>query len=88
MLKEKGYRDGSLHSRIETAANDHLITEEMAAWAHEIRLDANAQRHADESAPLPSEADAKKVVEFAQTLAHFLFVLPTMVKSGRRSAST
>jgi hypothetical protein len=85
MLKEKGYRDGSLNSRIEKAAQDHLITAEMGTWAHEIRLDANDQRHADDNAPLPSEADAKKVIEFASALAQFLFVLPARVQHGRKA---
>ncbi len=53
MLKEKEYKEGGLYSRIDQAAADHLITSEMAAWAHEIRLDANDQRHADDSIPLP-----------------------------------
>jgi Domain of unknown function (DUF4145) len=46
MLKHKNYTVGSLKDRIDKAANDHLITSEMAAWAHEIRLDANDERHA------------------------------------------
>lgn len=83
MLKDKGYKDGSLNSRIDAAAKDHLITLEMAAWAHEIRLDANDQRHADDSAPLPSDADAEKVIEFAQALAQFIYVLPARVERGR-----
>jgi hypothetical protein len=85
MLKAKGYREGSLNSRIEAAANEHLITPEMASWAHEIRLDANDQRHADESAALPSAADASKAIEFANALAQFLFVLPSRVERGRKS---
>ena len=40
MLKEKGLTEGSLHSRIDTAAAQHLITADMAAWAHDVRLDA------------------------------------------------
>jgi hypothetical protein len=56
MLKDKGFKTGSLNTRIDDAKNKHLITDEMAAWAHEIRLDANDQRHADENAPLPTEA--------------------------------
>jgi hypothetical protein len=83
MLKEKGYREGSLYSRIDKAKDEHLITEEMSAWAHEIRLDANDQRHSDENAPLPSESEAKKAVNFAQALAQFLFVLPARVQRGR-----
>jgi hypothetical protein len=83
MLKEKGYKEGSLNSRIDAAAKAHLVTTEMAAWAHEIRLDANDQRHADEKAPLPTEADAKRVIDFASALAQFLYVLPARVARGR-----
>ena len=82
MLKEKGYKDGSLYSRIEKAAKDHLITEGMAQWAHQIRLEANDQRHADDNASLPTEEDAKRVVEFAIALGEFLFVLPNRVQSA------
>ncbi len=85
MLKDKGYKEGNLNSRIDAAAKAHLITAEMAAWAHEIRLDANDQRHADENASLPSEADAEKVIEFANALAQFLYVLPVRVERGRKA---
>lgn len=85
MLKEKGYKDGTLSARIDAAADAHLITQEMAAWAHEIRLDANDQRHADESAALPSKTDASRVIEFAKALAQFLYVLPARVERGRKS---
>jgi hypothetical protein len=84
MLKNQGYRDGDLYSRIDAAAADHLITKEMAAWAHEVRLDANTQRHADEDAPLPSPDDAVRVIEFAKALGQFLFVLPARVERGRK----
>lgn len=86
MLKEKGYKDGSLYKRIEQAASDHLITAEMASWAHEVRLDANDQRHADENAPLPTETDAKRVIDFVSSLAQFLFVLPSKIQRGIESA--
>lgn len=84
MLKTKGYREGSLNVRIEKSQKDNLITSEMAAWAHEIRLDANDQRHADEEAELPSPTDASKAIEFANALAQFLFVLPARVERGRK----
>jgi hypothetical protein len=86
MLKINGYTEGSLYERIEKAAQDHLITQEMAKWAHAVRLDANEQRHAEESAPLPTEEDAKRSVEFVQALAQFLFVLPERVKHGIEKA--
>ena len=87
MLKDKGLKAGSLYNRIDKAAADHLITAERAAWAHEVRLEANDQRHADENASLPSREDAERVIEFTQALAQFLFVLPAMVTRGRRTAS-
>lgn len=83
MLKEKGLKEGNLFGRIKLAAEKQLITEEMAAWAHEIRLDANDQRHSDEAAALPNEADAQKAIDFATALAQFLFVLPARVARGR-----
>lgn len=83
MLKTKGYQEGALFTRINQAAEAHLITQEMAEWAHEIRLDANDQRHADTIQPLPDEAQAQKCVDFALALAEFLFVLPARVKRGR-----
>ena len=85
MLKALGYKEGSLYSRIDLATKNHLITQEMSAWAHEIRLDANDQRHSDEEAPLPTGIDAKKAIEFATALAQFLFVLPASVTRGRAS---
>lgn len=87
MLKEKGLKDGSLYKRIGEAADAHLITEEMAKWAHEVRLEANDQRHADENAALPNEANAERVIEFAFALAQFLFVLPARVAAGLDEAT-
>ena len=82
MLKEKGYTKDSLYKRIDQAAADHLITDAMAKWAHEIRLDANEQRHADVSATLPTEKDAKLTFDFAVAFAEYLFVLPAKVSRG------
>lgn len=82
MLKDKGYKKGNLYSRIDKAATDHLITKEMAIWAHQVRLEANEQRHADEEAELPDENDAKKTIDFTLALAEFLFVLPSKVERG------
>ena len=82
MLKEKKYTNGSLYSRIDKAAQDHLITEEMAKWAHQIRLDANDQRHADSNATIPDDKAAKLVFEFAMAFAEYLFVLPAKVSRG------
>lgn len=87
MLKVKGYEQGNLYSRIGQAVADHLITAEMGAWAHEVRLEANGQRHADAEFSMPTAADADRVVSFASALAEFLFVLPARVARGRLAGS-
>ena len=84
ILQEKGLpkTEGNLNSRIDKAASRHLITEDMAKWAHQIRLIANDGRHPDKKAPPISKEDAKQAFEFAITLAHILFVLPARVTRG------
>ena len=82
MLKLKGYTEGSLYARIEKAVGDHLITKEMSEWAHEVRLEANDQRHADDTAILPTVDEAKRAIDFALALAEFIFVLPSRIQKG------
>ena len=84
MLKSKGYSSGSLYQRIESAVNDNLITSEMAKWAHDVRLDANDERHSDESAIMPTEDDANRTIDFVTAFAEYLFVLPAKIKRGMR----
>ena len=86
MLKDKGYVIVNLYGRIEQAAKAHLITDGMKDWAHEVRLDANDQRHADQAATLPTTADAQRSVDFAQALGQFLFVLPAQIARGHAEA--
>ena len=88
MLKSKGLVKGSLYARIDDAAKEHIITPDMAAWAHEVRLDANDERHADENAPLPDMAGAKRAVDFAMALGLLMFVLPARVTRGIEAAKT
>ena len=59
----------------------------MAKWAHEVRLDANEPRHAEEEVSLPDEADARKCVDFVLALGQFLFVLPARVQRGLANAT-
>ena len=87
MLKAKNFKKGSLYERIDIAASEHLITSDMAKWAHEVRLDANDQRHADEDTVMSDTNDAKRCVDFAIALAEFMFVLPAKVQTGIENAS-
>ncbi|MBC7705731.1 MAG: DUF4145 domain-containing protein [Rhodoferax sp.] len=86
MLKNRGLTEGSLYSRIEQAATKNLITTDMTKWAHAVRLDANDQRHADEAATLPTNADAQRSIDFAIALAEILFVLPARVERGLKDS--
>lgn len=82
MLQEKGFQEGRLYSRIEEAVKEHLITADMAKWAHQVRLESNDSRHVDLKA-LPSTIDnAKQCLEFTMALAEILFVLPARVSRG------
>lgn len=88
MLKEKGYLDGSLYSRINKGVEEGLLTKEMGTWAHQVRLDANEQRHSDINAGLPTTEEAKQAIEFTKTLSEFLFVLPSRVTKGIAATKT
>jgi hypothetical protein len=86
MLKDRGYIKGTLYRRIDSAQADHLLTSEMGKWAHQIRLDANDERHADESGDLPDIDDAKNAIRFTQALAEYLYVLPSKISIGISNA--
>jgi hypothetical protein len=83
MLKEKGYKSGTLYKRIEVAAEQGTLTSQMQDWAHEIRLSANEPRHADDDFTGASEAEAEQVIQFAKALAEYLFVLPARVQKWK-----
>lgn len=86
MLKELGYRDGSVYVRIDQAVGDHKLTDAMGAWAHEVRLGSNRPRHADEENPHVTVEQAKQSVEFAEALGQFLFVLTKRIERGKEAA--
>ena len=77
LLKSKGLTAGKLYPRIKEAIEKHMITDEMGAWAHEVRLEANGQRHADDHFDFPDADRARNMLGFAEALAEILFVLPS-----------
>ena len=86
MLKAKKLVNGPLYLRINEAKDTHLITPDMADWAHDVRLDANDPRHADLNQPHHTPQSAERAVDFAVALAEALFVLPSRVQRGRNAA--
>jgi Domain of unknown function (DUF4145) len=87
MLKDRGYTDGSLYERIDAAVRDHLLTEEMGRWAHHVRLESNRPRHADSEDPHVTSEEAAQVVEFADALSQFLYVLSARIKKGLKESA-
>jgi hypothetical protein len=77
MLKDNGLTEGSLYKRIDQAANNGILTQKMADWAHRVRLDANNPRHADGQTPHMTEEDAKRAFDFANALTEYLYKLPS-----------
>jgi hypothetical protein len=88
MLKHFKLTDGSVYKRIDEAVSQHILTAAMGDWAHEVRLGSNRPRHSDAENPHISPQQAQQSVEFAEALAHFLFVLSSRVKKGIEDAKT
>ena len=84
MLKNKGFDDRkqNLHDRIDKAVEARLLTEDMGKWAHHVRFVSNNPRHADEQDPHVSPEQARIVVDFADALGEFLFVLPSRAEKA------
>ena len=82
MLQNKKINKASFNASINEAKKQGLITEDMANWAHHIRIEANGSRHRKIGAPLATKEDAEQSLEFAIALAEFLFVLPARVTKG------
>ena len=86
MLKDKGYKDGSLYVRIDKALADNVLTQSMADWAHSVRLGSNRPRHADADQPHVSATEAQQSVDFAEALGQFLYVLTARIQRGIEAA--
>jgi len=86
MLKDKGYRDGTLFARIGKSSEDGVLTEQMAKWAHAIRLSANEPRHADDEFDGATQDDADQILAFTKALGEYLYVLPAKVERWKNKA--
>jgi len=89
MLKARGFNDKkqSIHQRIKAAAEQNVLTSDMADWAQEVRIGSNNPRHADEENPHATAQDAENALEYASTLGSLLFELPKRIETGRARAA-
>lgn len=78
---------GNLKRRIDEAAKAGRITDDLAKWAHRIRLDGNEAAHEDK--PM-SSADLEALHRFTELVLRYVFTLPGMLKawSAEKSSST
>lgn len=69
---------GNLKKRIDAAAKAGAITEDLAKWAHRIRLDGNEAAHEDQ--PFSSN-ELEELHRFTELVLRYLFTLPGMLKA-------
>jgi hypothetical protein len=85
MLKHRGYKTGSLYERINAAVAAQEFPKSIGDWAHEVRLDANDIRHADEHTD-PSYYSAQRadlLWRLAATISDVWFGIPAEIARGR-----
>jgi hypothetical protein len=82
-LKEKfGNLPGTLFNRIKELEGNHLITNEMAQWAEEIRLDGNEATH---EAREPDLENTRDLQSFLHVFLLYTFTLPEMIEARKRA---
>ncbi|TQV80341.1 DUF4145 domain-containing protein [Denitrobaculum tricleocarpae] len=69
-----------LVKKIDKAAENSLVTPDLAEWAHGIRLEGNEALHDDYEY---SALEAEEVRDFAQMMLTYIFTMPETVKAMR-----
>jgi hypothetical protein len=83
-LKEKfGDFPGNLYQHIQHLAQAHLLTDDLAQWAHEIRIDGNRGAH---EAQEPDWEDTRQLKEFLHVFLLYTFSLPALVEARRKKS--
>ena len=70
-----------LAKRIQNAADDGEITQDMKEWASHIRIIGNAAAHDDKP---PTTAEIAELQQFVRLFLMYLFTLPGMLRQSRR----
>ncbi|EPB6104899.1 TPA: DUF4145 domain-containing protein [Yersinia enterocolitica] len=74
--------EDKLVRRISALREIGLITQEMADWAHIVRIDTNGAVHSDEKF---TEDEVDELLKFTEVFLTYSFTLPAMVKAKRES---
>lgn len=70
----------SLEKRLKKLAADGKISNDVAAWAEEIRLDRNDAVHSDTEF---DRTDAEEILGFTEAFLNYIYTLPALVKQRR-----
>lgn len=74
--------EDKLVRRITALRATGLITQEMADWAHIVRIDTNGAIHSDEEF---TKEDVDQLLKFTEVFLTYAFTLPAMVKDKREA---
>lgn len=74
--------EDKLVKRISAIRGTGLITQEMADWAHIVRIDTNVAVHSDEEF---TADEVDQLLKFTEVFLTYSFTLPAMVKAKRDS---
>jgi len=85
MLKTQKYTGDGLVSRVEKAAENGIVPQDLVTWAHQVRLESNDDP-GDAGFKMPTQKEARQVIDFALVLAEFMFVLPKKMKQGLKAS--
>ena len=80
--KNKGIKGNSLFDKIDAMSKQHIITDQLAAEAHEIRLLGNDMAHGDLAEPV-SEEDASDILGFLDSVMDYVYQQPMLLQKRK-----
>jgi hypothetical protein len=72
---------GNLIKRINSAADEGLLTKDLANWAHRLRIEGNDAVHDED--PFTQE-EAEQLYQFAELFMMYVFTLPGMLEAYKQ----
>ena len=72
--------EGTFYARIEELTAAGKLTQELAAWAHAVRIDGNEGAHDAEE---PTKETVENLHNFTETFLLYAFTLPKMVEDRK-----
>ena len=84
--EKKAFESKVLYDRIEHLADQHVITPDLRAWAHEGRIAGKLGAHGTKRQKWNTERDAAEIVEFAKWFFRYVFILPKQLQQRKMEA--